>query len=250
MVSGIGEAMSKKRPSGKSAPSSDAGVNFAKEQREASDAGEALVRELALARAALTDAQGEKGRLERTVEEDTVVIAALDRELKETKRESAEKAKFYRRLEGDTLAASQKAGNLKKQVEFLESEAERKLVASQGVVTDLHAKLKAATTAAPSSEQGELIERLRAEAKESRAGSGKFEELLAAERKRYAEMDAEKDVDGADPAVLVLLQNLIRGNPNCDTSDGGIMHRQCRRGRPCLFRRARQMLRGHGMEIG
>ncbi|MHC4644216.1 MAG: hypothetical protein ACYTBJ_01845 [Planctomycetota bacterium] len=98
-------------------------------------------------------------------------------------------------------------------------------------------------------EQAELIDRLKAEAKESRERSGEFEKLLAAEREKYAELESKKAVAGAGPDVLVLLQGIIKHNPNCDTSEGGVMHKQCTRGVPCLFRRARQLLRGHGMEI-
>ena len=170
--------MSKKRAS--LTTSSDAGKKFSKEQREATAAGSQLV-------AALEAEKEARAKLEKTVEEDTHIIATMDTELEETKRVQAE--------------------------------------------------------------QAELIERLRSVAKESRVGKDEVEHLLGIERADHAELKSKKDVGDADPEVLVILQGIIKPLPNCDTSEGGVMHTQCKRGEPCLFRRARQILRAQGMDI-
>lgn len=98
-------------------------------------------------------------------------------------------------------------------------------------------------------EQAELIERLRAVAEEDRKSANGQSEAFHDLGKKYDALEAKKAVDGADPTVLVLLQGIIKHSPNCDTSGGGIMHKECQRGEPCLFRRAKQLLVGHGMEI-
>ncbi len=201
------------RKSGAAQTSSSPGKKFEKEQAEAAAAGSKLV-------AALEAEKKVRSDLEETVAQDTQIIAAMDTELEETKKASFE-------LE---IAMNERAQEAKR--DALRIYKEQKTESEKLV-----------------SEQAELIDRLKAEGGESRGSSGEFEKLLAAEREKYAALEAKEAVGGADPSVLVLLQSIIKHSPNCDTSGGGIMHKQCRRHEPCLFRRARQLLAGHGMEI-
>ncbi len=250
------------RKSGAAQTSSSPGKKFEKEQAEAAAAGSKLV-------AALEAEKKVRSDLEETVAQDTQIIAAMDKELEETKKakgglevalaEREEKSKanlakvhgewegIYKRQEAELTEAKKRAHDVGR----LSEDQGNKIIALRKQVERLEAVpiVDDSELQKVISEQAELIERLRAEAKESRKAA---EGNMAAFRKlggEYDALEAKKAVDGADPSVLVLLQSIIKHSPNCDTSSGGIMHKQCRRDEPCLFRRARQLLAGHGMEI-
>ena len=242
VVREIGEAMSEKKRGG-SRTSSSAGKAFKKEQAEATAAGSKLV-------AVLDEEKKARAELQETVAQDTKIIAAMDKELgmtqaaladhegrskKNLAKLQAEWESTYKRQEQELTEAKKRAHDIGRR-----HEAEMK----RSLALEKHLQM-----VKDDGEQAELIERLKAEAKESRALAEAHEAASFEMRDSLILEKSKKAVEGADPDVLVLLQSLIKGNPNCDTSEGGIMHKQCKRGAPCLFRRARQMLRAHGMEI-